>query len=109
MKTKNLCSFILVVVLMSCGTSQSSFRDSDILREATGTPEVFEPAPGAEYEGTSCISPLIDPGDGSRITFIRSTSGKADYEVPRGKYGVEKGELLRVDCRTGKSLGIVKR
>ncbi len=35
-------------------------------------------------------------------------TGRGDYSVPEGKYGVQKGELLRINCRTGEVLGIVK-
>jgi hypothetical protein len=59
--------------------------------------------------GTGCRNPLVDPRSGVRITLVRSSGGYGDYEVPEGKYEVGKSEVLRVDCATGKAIGIFKR
>lgn len=56
-----------------------------------------------------CRNPLVDPQDGSRLLLIRSTSNVGDYEVPEGRYGISRRDLLRVDCATGKPLGIIRR
>jgi hypothetical protein len=41
--------------------------------------------------------------------MVRAASGIGDYEVPEGRYGVGPGEVLRLDCSTGRVLGIVGR
>jgi hypothetical protein len=61
-----------------------------------------EPAPG------QCRSPMIDPRDGTRIVLVRSMEGRAYYRVPAGRYGVRPGELLLVECGTGRVIGVVK-
>lgn len=95
------------LLIMSCGSMYTtSMKDSDIIRMPVDAPERFEAA--TEFDG-SCVSPLVDPRDGTEIRFVRSTEGMADYEVPAGKYGVKNGELLRANCQNGKIIGIVKR
>lgn len=66
--------------------------------------ETREPKPG---EG--CHSPMVDPKDGTKLTLVRSSNGMGDYEVPEGRYGVAKGQLLRLDCSNGRPMGVVKR
>jgi hypothetical protein len=66
-----------------------------------------EPKPGA-----GCKSPMIDPRDRTMLLLQRSAGGKGDYQVEGtfsegGKYGVSSRQLLRIDCDTGKALGIV--
>ncbi len=63
-----------------------------------------EPKPG---EG--CRNPMVDPHDGTKLTLVRSSNGMGDYEVPEGRYGVGKGQLLRLDCANGRPMGMVKR
>jgi hypothetical protein len=63
-----------------------------------------EPTPG---EG--CKNRMIDPRDGAALILIRSAGGRGDYRVPVARYGVRRGELLRIECRTGNVIGIVKR
>ena len=36
-----------------------------------------------------------------------TSSTVGDYSVPRGRYGVQEGELLRLQCPSGKPLGVV--
>lgn len=57
--------------------------------------------------GPGCRSPLVDPRDGTRLRLGSSASGVGNYEVPSGRYGVNANERLRIDCNTGRSLGIV--
>jgi hypothetical protein len=81
----------------------------------SGVARVEEPKAG---EG--CKSPLADPrGKTVRtiLTLRRSADGKGDYMVDTtgdeslgidGKvYGLTSRQLLRIDCATGKALGIV--
>ena len=63
-----------------------------------------EPTPGE-----ACRNPMIDPRDGAYLILIRSAHGHGDYQVPVARYGVRKGELLRIECGTGLVVGIVKR
>lgn len=56
---------------------------------------------------SACRSPLVDPNDGTRLILARSDGGRGDYRVPRGRYGVGAGDLLRINCKTGAVIGIV--
>jgi hypothetical protein len=85
-------------------------------RPATDVPDRFEPsaqyariAPADTVPGNGCTSPMTDPRDGTAIRMREAGSGIGDFQVPAGKYGVREGELLRVECNTGRPLGIVKR
>jgi hypothetical protein len=51
---------------------------------------------------------LIDKRDGTEIVLVSSASGMGNYRVPEGRYGVQKGELLRINCATGEVLGVVR-
>ena len=59
--------------------------------------------------GDACRNPMIDPRDGAYLILVRSAGGHGDYQVPVARYGVRKGELLRIECGTGLVVGIVKR
>lgn len=63
-----------------------------------------EPKPG---EG--CHNPMVDPKDGAKLTLVRSSNGMGDYDVPEGRYGVGRGQLLRLDCANGRPMGVVTR
>jgi hypothetical protein len=75
---------------------------------ATGVARREEPKAG---EG--CKNPMVDPRNGTSLNLIRSKGGTGDYQVLGGSYelssayGVDSRHLLRVDCATGKALGIV--
>jgi hypothetical protein len=59
-----------------------------------------------------CRNPMLDPRDKTQLTLRRSGGGKGDY-VPEGgirgthTYGLTSQQLLRIDCATGKAVGIV--
>jgi hypothetical protein len=63
--------------------------------------------------GEGCRNPLIDARNSTVLNLMRSKDGIGDYQVldaeyavlPR--YGVDSRHYLRVDCATGKALGIV--
>jgi hypothetical protein len=76
-------------------------------RAATYAPPAFEFA--APASGSTCRNPGTDPRDGTRIVLVRSQGGRGDYAVPTGRYGVARDELLRVDCASGRPVGIVPR
>ena len=96
-------------LIMGCGSiNNSTVSERAILRPAEGITAAFVGPEGTTL-GTACMSPMSDPFDGTQIRMERSFgNGRGDYSVPEGKYGVAKGELLRVNCRTGEVLGIVK-
>lgn len=95
---------------MGCGSiNGGQVSERAIIRPATGITAEFEAAPGVTLGGNTCKSPMIDPADGTEVLMERSfSSGVGEYSVPEGKYGVGRGELLRINCNTGEVLGIVK-
>jgi hypothetical protein len=77
---------------------------------ASGVAKKTEPKPG---EG--CRNPMVDPRDGTSLNLLRSKGDTGDYQVMSrefeltSRYGVDSQHLLRVDCGTGKALGIVSQ
>jgi len=100
---------LLPLIFWSCGSMKSSGTFGSIIRPAENTPEAFLPPAGVSLDGNSCKSPMIDDRDGTKIIMVSAEDGMGNYSVPEGRYGVGKGELLRLDCSTGKVLGIVKK
>lgn len=100
----------LLIFTVGCGSLNSgTVSERAILRPATGITAPFEPPQGITLGGNTCKSPMIDPTDGTEVRMERSfTSGMGEYSVPEGKYGVGRGELLRINCNTGEVVGIVK-
>ncbi len=66
----------------------------------SGVGKANEPKPD---EG--CRNPMIDPRDKTLLELRRSANGKGDYRVQN--YGLASTQLLRIDCATGKAIGIV--
>jgi hypothetical protein len=130
MRTKTLrllagVGAVAVLALSGCATGKN-----DMSRPIVGVPvnmpdhfmvvmsgvaRVEDPKPGED-----CKSPLADPrGKTVRtvLRLLRSAEGKGDYMVETmgdeslgvdGKaYGLTSRQLLRIDCSTGKALGIV--
>ncbi|MEX0900093.1 MAG: hypothetical protein WD081_05320 [Gammaproteobacteria bacterium] len=96
---------VLAAGLVGCATSD--FGPGTVLRSAVDTPESFvADAPPELFE---CMSPLRDARNGVRLTLVRSQDGEGDYAVEGARYGVGRGELLRVDCGNGAAIGIVRR
>jgi hypothetical protein len=90
-------------------------RDDLYVRVASRVPQRFEPADpalrlsdGDTLAGPGCVSPLKDPRNGTEIRFLFS-SWYGDYEIPVGRHGSVSGELLRVECNTGRVIGLVRR
>jgi hypothetical protein len=77
------------------------------VRTASDLPERFV-LPAAN-PGGGCLSPITDPRTGRQYRFVRADKGVADYELPDSTYGASRGELLRLDCRTGQANGLVRR
>ena len=109
---------ILAAVMLSisgCFIGMSS-GGGGVLRDAENVPNHFEPKdpdariiPPDTIAGPGCLSPMVDPRDGTEVGFLRSGDGYADYAVPSGLYGVGRNELLRLECNTGKVVGVVRR
>lgn len=99
---------ITALVLSGCSSSSNSFTSEEVIRKAVDVPVSFQ-NPEMDEDNKVCRSPLTDPRTGEQITFLRASWPFADFEVPSGRYGVNSGELLRVNCKTGEAVGIVKR
>lgn len=101
--------FVAGWISWSCAPAQAPWRP------AAGAPDHF--LVGA-HEGDAtrepvadglCRSPMVDPSDGTKLVMDRAEGGFADYIVPEGKYGVGKDEVLRIECATGRPVGIFRR
>lgn len=101
----------MLLLLLSCGTTTSTRSMTPVERQAEDVPERFEAAAGINRTNNACVSPLVDPRDGTTIRIHSSFGAEevGDYSVPEGMYGVGENELLRINCRTGEVLGIVRR
>ncbi|HVK52327.1 MAG TPA: hypothetical protein VM469_11395 [Pseudoxanthomonas sp.] len=62
----------------------------------------------APQAGEGCRNPLIDPGNQAHLLLQQSRDGWGDYSVPAGHYGAAANQWLRVECATGKPLGLVQ-
>ena len=79
-----------------------------VLRPGLEVPAAFVLADGTTGEASpACRTPLHDPVERAVLRLVRSGAGHGDYEVPDGKYGVQRGELLRLECGSGRPVGIV--
>jgi hypothetical protein len=103
------------LLVAGCGTSRPWALTP---RPAEGLPEQFVPV-GAPAGAARCMVHLKDPRDDTRLDLIRSAavtdgagspSQLGDYAVlSAGRYGVGPNELLRVDCDSGRAIGVVDR
>jgi hypothetical protein len=104
-----LCS--LVSGLAACALPAQRSGGLGEVRPAQDTPVRFVTMDGVEAE-EGCRTLLLDPRDQTPLRLHRSTqfgmSYRGDYDVPAGRYGVQRGELLRLDCATGEVIGIVR-
>ena len=55
----------------------------------------------------NCRNPMVDPRDKALLELRRSANGIGDYWIQSQKYGLGPRQLLRIDCGTGKAIGIV--
>lgn len=110
-------ALVATVAVVACSAGGSGSMRSVIESPApvTAPPRFLPPdsakviAPADTLLGDGCLSPLADPVTGIQIILIRSESGLGDYLAPSGSYGIRDGQLIRLDCNTGKVLGIVRR
>lgn len=105
----------LATVLAACAVGPATLPPNTSARPAVDLPTRFEPEnrrlriPDADtLAGGGCLSPLLDPRDGTAVVLTRSLTDYGDYDVPQGRYGVREGDLLRLECNTGKAIGIVR-
>jgi len=113
MNPRRIAGMLLTAAIVSSCSSTHRGGVNAMISPAIDTPTHFlvagsggkteEPAPGP------CRNPMIDPRDGTRIVLERSSEGRGYYRVPAGRYGVRRGELLLIECGTGRVIGIVKR
>lgn len=104
----------ILAALLGCGTG-GSMNALVVPTPARGAPERFEPLdrsarlmPADTIIGSGCLSPMVDPRDEYQVRFTRAGGGVADYRVPDGRYGVGPGQLLRLECNSGRVLGVVR-
>ncbi len=105
---------LVVLVLAACGGSGS--MTGQAAPPPLTVPAQFVPddpgmiVPGTDTTaGAACVSPLIDRATGTRLMLYRSESGVGDYQPPSGAFGIPDGKLIRIECNTGRVLGIVRR
>ena len=111
-------AFIAVVAGAGCASGRTSM-ERPIVAEAKDLPDHFMVVASGFAQrsepksGERCRNPMVDPRDGTSLNLIRSKDGTGDYQVMskdyelKSQYGVDSRHLLRVDCATGKALGIV--
>ena len=106
---------LLLVLLMGACSAGPILPTDGEARPAADAPEQFLVATStgrASMEmnpDAPCRSVMADPRDGMRIRLVRSAHDRGDYDVPTGRYGVNADELLRLECGTGRVVGIVQR
>lgn len=96
-------------LLVACGSLPAP---SAAPRAGMDLPERFLVEEAGQWRearaGEGCRNPLQDPRDKTTLTLTQSRNGEGDYAVPAGKYGAGAGEWLRVECATGRPLGLVR-
>jgi hypothetical protein len=107
-----------LVALAGCASSRSSMA-GPVVAEAKNLPDHFMVAVTgiAQREepnsSEGCRNPMADPRNDTTLNLVRSKGGTGDYQVLGveygldSTYGVDSRHLLRIDCATGKALGIV--
>ena len=115
-----LIGFPVVFGSSACASSSNPSPANAPSRSATDVPERFlvgTISPGGTLSepqpNSGCRNPMVDPRDGTRLTLVQSQPGGGtqigDYAVPEGRYGARAGEVLRIDCGTGRVIGLVLR
>lgn len=101
---------LCIAALSGCGSSNASTdADQEVLRPPSDAPESFSAVFATPVGSKDCQSRLVDPVDQVELVLIKSFDGVGDYLVPLGKYRMASDELLRINCRTGKVIGVVKK
>jgi hypothetical protein len=107
----------VAVVVTSCLAACASTGGWPTVADASAmsdTPDHFvvvDAASGATSEPSgeaSCRNPLADPRNGARLTLERSNGGFGDYRPDAPRYGLGADQLLRIDCRSGRAVGVTQ-
>lgn len=109
-----VASLFAALLVAACGGS--SGMQSVIDQPAPVTAPRFAPldptnviAPADTLAGDGCLTPMRDPITGVEIVLVRSESGLGDYGAPSGAYGMRDDQLIRLECNTGRVIGVVRR
>lgn len=102
------------VLLLGCASRHvEGFPSDSSARPLTDAPTQFalstSTSAAARAPTDICQNPLVDQRHGTTLRLVRSQPGRGDYEVPVGVYGVQAGDLVRVDCRSLQPIGLVRR
>lgn len=113
-------SVALLLALAACASSKGNDMSGPVVGAVLDAPDHFmvagsgigkarDPKP---EEG--CRNPMVDPRDKTVLELRRSANGVGDYRpaagdggIASGKYGMSSRDLIRIDCATGKALGLV--
>ncbi|MEO8585828.1 MAG: hypothetical protein ABI584_06685 [Acidobacteriota bacterium] len=121
MKDMTRVNFVLALgaaaALAACASSPMTGK---IVAQATELPDHFMVTESGlsrmdePKAGEGCKNPMADPRKGTILNLMRSKGevgdyqllGEDDFEI-QARYGVDSTHYLRIDCATGKALGIV--
>ena len=117
-RVKSVLALGAAAVLAACASGRGSMAGG-IVAKADDVPDHFMvPVSGLgkmeePKQGEGCRNPMVDPRNGTTLSLVRSKDGAGDYQVLGeqydlvSRYGVDSRNYLRLDCATGKALGIV--
>ena len=109
--TRAVLGVAAMIVAAGCGSAPRRFPPDSEIRPRAALPASFAvleagtPRPARPGEG--CRSPLFDAASGATLFLERSTGGRGDYSNLDGRLHLAAGELVRVECATGRTLGVV--
>ena len=131
---RHSAAVFLIAAACGGGAGSGATQWQSTPRPLATLPQSARFAPDAAFHGSGtslstdrCLTHLIDPVTQNRLTLVRSVGGDAkeaaekagvssnanpqgDFSVePQYQYGLRAGELLRVDCATGRALGAVPK
>lgn len=131
-RSLGVASLLGIAACASAGGGTQQWQGTP--RPLASLPQSSRFVPDAAFHGAGtalsadrCLTHLIDPTNNVRLTLVRSVGGDAraaaegagvttsrnpqgDFATePQYPYGLRAGELVRVDCATGRPLGAVKR
>jgi hypothetical protein len=113
---------VALIALVGCASGKKNDMSGPIVGVPLNLPDHFMVAASGFGKATEpkpsegCRNPMVDPKDKTLLGLRRSANEVGDYVVLAGqdggiasgeKYGVTSQQLLRIDCATGKALGIV--
>ena len=109
MRARVLVGVLILAASGGCSTMKEALKTTPdrIDRPALDVPDLFLREDGRSNTGTACLATLLDPRDKSTVQLLRTIPVHGDYSV-NGKYGATATELLRIDCATGRPVGLVR-